>query len=331
MKTNTDSQPMKITRRFFLKSAATGAGALTAAPFFSSGIAAETSEVDPFHSGHKFVVAHRGASAYAPENTLPAYELAIKQGADYVEQDLHISRDGVLMCCHDSTLERVTNVRDVFPDRFKEETIKGQPVKKWHLHEFTAKEIQQLDAGSHKGPQFKGTIIPTWQQAIDTIHGKAGLCPETKSPEFYGKLGFDMEALVMDVLKRNGLENPKRSNASTPVYLQSFSKLSLQKIREKYALKWPFLWLSTLHTHWTDEMLHEAKQFADSIGPAKQDVTAELVRSANALGLKVFPYTFSEGDEQPFKSVGEEMHHYLYDLGVDGMFTNNPDKFPRKI
>jgi glycerophosphoryl diester phosphodiesterase len=325
------NNPRFMRRSSFLKLMLGSAGALGTGQAFFNVIAAEPEKkTDPFHSGRKFVVAHRGASAYAPENTLPAYELAIKQGADYVEQDLHISRDGVLMCCHDFTLERVTNVSEVFPDRFKEETVKGKQVKKWYLHEFTAKEIQQLDAGSYKGAQFKGTVIPTWQQAIDTIRGKAGLCPETKGPEFYGKLGFDMEALVMEVLKRNGLENPSAKNSSTPVYIQSFSKPSLVKLHEKYDVKWPILWLANLHGKWTPETLDDAKTFADSIGPAKKDVTAELVKAANSRGLKVFPYTFYEGDEKPFPSVAAEMSHYLYDLGVDGMFTNNPDKFPRK-
>src|SRR6185312_14262512 len=147
------------------------------------------------------------------------------------------TKDGVLVCCHDLELSRVTNVREIFPDRFKEETVKGRPVKKWLIHDFTVKEIKQLDAGSHFGPQFKGVTIPTWQEAIDTIRGKAGLCPETKGPEYYGKLGFDMEALVMGMLKKNGLDQPKASNQSTPIYMQSFSKNGLLKLRNKYGMK----------------------------------------------------------------------------------------------
>src|SRR6185369_15928393 len=99
-------------------------------------------------AGGKFVVGHRGACAYAPENTLESYRLAIEQRADYVEQDLQITKDGVLVCCHDTSLERISNARDVFPDRFKEETVKGQKIKRWYFHEFTLKEIKQLDAGA---------------------------------------------------------------------------------------------------------------------------------------------------------------------------------------
>ena len=320
-----------MNRRRFIQLAGAGVSWTAVAPniIASSKSDGAKPKTDPFHSGRKFVVAHRGASAYAPENTLPAYELAIKQGADYVEQDLQITRDGVLVCCHDLVLSRITNIEQVFPDRFKEELVKGHKVKKWYIHDFTVKELKQLDAGSHFGPQFKGVTIPTWQEAIDTIRGKAGLCPETKGPELYGKLGFDMEELVMATLKKNGLDQPKASSLSTPIYMQSFSKTSLLKLRNKYNLKWPTLWLSMVHAKWSSAMLREAKESFDSIGPNKLDVTASLVKDAHAIGLKVFPYTFMSGDEKPFKDVRAQMSHYLYELGVDGMFTNNPDQFPR--
>jgi glycerophosphoryl diester phosphodiesterase len=320
-----------MNRREFLKYAGVGVGSAALMPSMFARGQAETSarKTDPFHSGKKFLIAHRGASAYAPENTIPAYQLAIKQGADYVEQDLHISRDGVLMCCHDLTLNRTTNVHEVFPNRFKEETVRGHKVKNWYIHDFTAKEIQQLDAGSHLGPQFKNVRIPTWQEAIEEIRGKAGLCPETKSPELYGKLGFDMDDLVVKVLKKNGLEKSRPSNDSTPIYLQSFSKESLKTLRSKYDVKWPLLWLTSAKTKWTPAMLEEAKQFVESIGPSKQNVTKSLVEQAHQAGLKVTVYTFISGEEKPYKTVKEEMSHYLYTLGIDALFTNNPDQFPR--
>jgi glycerophosphoryl diester phosphodiesterase len=318
-----------MNRRLFLKMTCAGVGSAAVVPSLFASTKAEPRKTDPFYSGKKFVVAHRGASAYAPENTLPAYELAIKQGADYVEQDLQISRDGVLLCCHDVLLNRLTNAEQVFPDRYKEEVVKGAKVKKWYIHDFTVKEIKQLDAGSHLAPKFKGVTIPTWQEAIDTIQGKAGLCPETKGPEYYGKLGFNMEDLVMTVLKKNGLDQPKKSNESTPIYMQSFSKVGLKKLRNQYQMKWPMLWLTFVNTKWTPAMIKEAKENFESIGPYKRDVTKALVEQANAAGLKVFPYTFWTGDEKPFKDVRGEMAHYLYELGVDGMFTNNPDQFPR--
>ena len=87
-------------------------------------VARAASRLSPRRQGtpaaKKQLVAHRGASAYAPEHTLEAYRLAIEQGADFVEQDLAVTKDGVLVCIHDLTLERTTNVEEVFPDRFAE-------------------------------------------------------------------------------------------------------------------------------------------------------------------------------------------------------------------
>ena len=95
------------------------------------------------------LIAHRGASAYAPEHTRAAYELAIKQGADYVEQDLQMTKDGVLICSHDAELSRTTNVEEIFPDRavVRNADAKG-PKKGWYAVDFTLAEIKRLDAGS---------------------------------------------------------------------------------------------------------------------------------------------------------------------------------------
>jgi glycerophosphoryl diester phosphodiesterase len=181
--------------------------------------------------GHKLLIAHRGASSYAPENTLVAYELAIKQGADLVEQDLQITKDGILICSHDTTLEATTNVEEVFPDRFKERDVKGKKVKYWPIYDFTLAEIKKLKTGSRTEGEFPTTSIPTWQEAIDTIRGKAGLCPETKGEALYGKLGFNMEELVAALLKKNGLAK-RDSDSRTPILMQSFSKDGLLNLLE---------------------------------------------------------------------------------------------------
>ena len=106
----------------------------------------------PQYAG-KTLIAHRGASAYAPENTLPAYRLALRQGADYVEQDLQITKDGVLVCLHDLTLERTTDVAKVFPGRFRKEP---GGTRRWYVSDFTLAEIKQLDAGAWFGEKFRG-------------------------------------------------------------------------------------------------------------------------------------------------------------------------------
>src|SRR6266511_3367680 len=279
----------------------------------------------------KILVAHRGASAYAPEHTFESYQLALKQGADFVEQDLQISRDGILVCLHDLTLERTTNVKDIFPTRFREEPISGAVMRHWYVSDFTLGEIKRLDAGSWFDAKFKGTRVPTFQEAIDLVRGKAGLYPETKAPEVYGARGFNMERLVIDLLKKNRLISGSAAR-NTPVVIQSFSPESLKKLFTtlKTALPLVLLVSDEARARWlTEAGLVEAKQFATGIGPAKALVDKTLVMQAHALGLTITPYTFRSSNTGRFKNVREEMSYYLYKLGVDALFTDNPDLFPR--
>ncbi len=271
----------------------------------------------------KTLIAHRGASAYAPENTLEAYRLALQQGATFVEQDLQITKDGVLVCLHDLTLERTTNVAKIFPDRF---TLEGSD-KHWYVSDFTLKEIKQLDAGSWFDGKFAGVRIPSWQEAIDLIRNKAGLYPETKAPEVYGKRGFNMEKLVLEQLRKN-----KLPNAKTPVIIQSFSPESLQKMKLELKTKVPLVFLiSPQQKDWlTVEGFQKIRAFAVGIGPAKilVDGKPELVRLAHEKGLSVTCYTFSAKNTGRFANVREEMLYFLETLGIDALFTDNPDQFP---
>jgi len=281
----------------------------------------------------KTLIAHRGASAYAPENTLPAYRLAIRQGADYVEQDLQISKDGVLVCLHDLTLERTTNVGSLFPDRFREEQRGGQTVRRWYASDFTLDEIKKLDAGAWFSAGFKGTSIPTWQEAIDEIRGKAGLYPETKAPEVYGSRGFDMERLVLDQLRKNGLDKPG-ADPRTPVIIQSFSDASLRKMTGELGCRLPKLFLIAERDKqkWLPPgALREIGKFAAGIGPEKTIVKSDpgVVKMAHERKLSVTLYTFTSRDTGSFADVRQEMAYYLHKLGVDALFTDNPDQFPR--
>jgi glycerophosphoryl diester phosphodiesterase len=320
-------------RRTFVK--ALGAGL----PLLAGAARAEVTEstaAGMFSEGaRKSLVAHRGASAYAPEHTLEAYRMAIRQGADYVEQDLQITRDGVLVCLHDLTLNRTTNVEEVFPDRFKVETVQGKEARQWYVSDFTLREIKRLDAGSWFDPKYKGVGVPTWQEAIDEIKGKAGLYPETKGPETYGKLGFDRERLVLDQLKKNGLDKPTRAS-KTPVIIQSFSEASLKVMASRHRTRVPLVQLvgSDAVRLLSEEGLREVKKYAAGIGPAKALLLHNkvVVERAHALDLSVTPYTFRSGPGvlPDFKDVREEMAHYLYEMGVDAVFTDNPDLFPRR-
>ncbi len=279
----------------------------------------------------KILVAHRGASAYAPEHTLDAYRLALAQGVDFVEQDLQISKDGVLVCLHDLTLERTTDVETMFPDRARVDA-RGRPT--WPVSDFTVSELKRLDAGSWFKPEFKGARIATFQEAIDLVAGKAGLYPETKGPEVYGSRGFDMESLLMKALAQNGLDT---TTSRTPVIVQSFSPESLRKIKAMGStLPRVLLVMSDADAsgkRWlTDAGLSEARQFADGVGPAKSLVLRDpsLVPRAHAAGLSVTPYTFRSAGLPAGTTVKDEMADFLYRIGVDGLFTDNPDQFPRR-
>ena len=299
----------------------------------------ETAQTALQSGGKKILVAHRGASAYAPEHTLAAYRLALEQGADYVEQDLQITKDGMLVCLHDLTLERTTNVEEVFPSRFREDVSEDQmpgsrAAKHWYVSDFTLAEIKQLDAGAWFNEKFKGAQAPTWQEAIELVRGKAGLYPETKGPEVYGKRGFDMEKLTLEMLKKNKLDRPN-ADAKTPIIIQSFSQASLQKMRFalKTALPLVFLINADPQKQWlSTEGMRKIKEFANGIGPAKNLLAAEpkIVEWAHGAGLTVTPYTFKSSATGRFKDVREEMKHFLFTLGVDAVFTDNPDQFPRR-
>lgn len=278
-------------------------------------------------------IAHRGASAYAPEHTLPAYSLAIEMGADYVEQDLQLTRDGVLICMHDTTLDRTTNVEEVFPDRATEVERRGARHQVWRVADFTLEEIKTLDAGSWFDTEFAGTQVPTFQEAIDLVKGQAGMYPETKAPEEYEALGLTMEVELARVLAANALDAPGQTE--TPIYVQSFSPESLKRM---YALTGDTYELVQLvggeqaATLLTDDGLRAVAEYADGIDPAVQLITDEPSRAAAArrLGLEIHPYTVRASRlPDGFSDAGAYMRHLFDDLGATGVFTDNPDLFPR--
>lgn len=275
------------------------------------------------------LIAHRGASFDAPEHTLAAYELALTHGADFVEPDLQVTRDGVLVCLHDTTLERTTDVKAKFPDRGRE--VRGR--KTWPVSDFTLEEIKTLDAGSWKAPKFAGERVPTFQEMIDRVKGKAGIIPETKAPEEYEKLGLGMEKLVMEVLRANGLDRPG-ADPKTPVVIQSFSADSLKLLRKEHGCTLPLVYLigSPKSEYATAEGLKRVKGFADGVAPNKAVVLVRpgFVEDAHALGLSVTVWTFRSGQTGKFPDVRAEMKHFLHDLKVDAVFTDNPDRFPRE-
>ena len=280
----------------------------------------------------KTLVAHRGASAYAPEHTLAAYRLAMAQGADFVEQDLAVTKDGVLICLHDASLERTTNVEEVFPDRATTQTIEGRTRKAWLANDFTLAEIKRLDAGSWFDPKFKDEKIVTFDEAVALIKGKAGLFPELKTPEIYAGRDVKFEELVATALDRHGLRGPK-ADPKTPIILQTFGEASARKLAEMKIGVPVVLLIGDGSGFDSAEKIKAWKGIVQGFGPAKQIVlkNPDFVKWAHAEGLTVTPYTITTRDlKSGFADVTAEMNHYLYTLGVDAVFTDNPDKFPRK-
>jgi glycerophosphoryl diester phosphodiesterase len=290
---------------------------------------------EPGAAGRKVVVAHRGASAYAPEHTLASYRLALEQKADFVEQDLAVTRDGVLICLHDPTLERTTNVEEMFPDRATEVTWEGRTHRKaWLANDFTLAEIKRLDAGSWFAARFAGERIPTFQEAIDLVKGKAGLYPELKVPEIYAGRNINFEKMVAEILAKNGLSGPQ-PDPKTPVILQTFSETTVRNLAAmKLGVPVVYLLDGRNIERWGRRASVEAAKAAgaNGLGPAKDILLKhpQVVKWAHELGLTVTPYTFRSSNTGRFSSVREEMAHFLYELDVDAVFTDNPDQFPRR-
>lgn len=273
------------------------------------------------------VIAHRGASAYAPEHTAAAYRLALDHGADYVEQDLAVTKDGVLVCLHDDTLERTTNVAAVFPDRAVLDPVTGE--RHWWVVDFTLAELKQLDAGSWFSPAFASERILTWEEAVSLVGTRAGLYPELKSPPLYRSRGIDMVSLFAASLRKLGLEGA----APSRLIVQSFDADTLAELaRTLPGLAQTFLVDPRAAAQWfTPEGLAKVRTFATDIGPGKQALTGRpgLVSLAHQAGLTVTPYTFSSRAPGAFPDVTAEMRHFIRDLGVDAVFTDNPDLAPR--
>jgi len=279
----------------------------------------------------KHNVAHRGASAYAPEHTLAAYRLAIEQGADFVEQDLAVTKDGVLICLHDPTLERTTNVEQLFPERSTMVSWEGKTTRSWLANDFTLAEIKRLDAGSWFDPKFAQEKIPTFDEAVALIRGRAGIFPELKTPEVYKGRDVDFETLVAVALDKHQLRG-LGADRSTAIILQTFSEESARKL-SAMKIGVPVVLLLSTGKGWdTAARVNEWKGIVQGLGPNKSVLldNPRLVEWAHAAGMTVTPYTFRSANSGTFPSVRAEMEHFLYTLGVDAVFTDNPDQFPRR-
>jgi glycerophosphoryl diester phosphodiesterase len=244
-------------------------------------------------------IGHRGASAYAPEHTFASYDLALEQGADYIEIDLQMTADGVLVAMHDKTLNRTATAPEGVPNRY----CRGLVSKK------TLEQIKMCDVGSWFGPEYADQRIPTLEEIFKEYGTSVNYYIETKNPE----AAPGMEEELLSLMDEYGLTEAAEENWQ--VLIQSFSAESLMKIHEMNS-DLPLIqlyWAGTSKSIQRD--LDAVSAYAVGIGPYKKDVDAALVEAAHEHCLAVHPYTVN---------TVEEMEE-LISLGVDGMFTNNPD------
>lgn len=283
----------------------------------------------PMKPAAKQLIAHRGASGYAPEHTMAAYRLALDQKSDFVEPDLAVSKDGVLVCLHDDSLERTTNVEEVFPDRFSDRPGRNG-AKQWLANDFTLEELRRLDAGSWMAAKFAGERIPTFEEMVLAVRGKAGIYPELKSPPLYTSRGLDMVKIFAATVKRLGLDTVE-SLATTPVIIQSFDEASVRRAAAELP-SIPRVFLTSDDVDISDARLKTLTAFATGIAPEKHVIARhpDMVARAHALGLTVTAWTFRADEKTAFTSVKDEMTQFLYTWGIDALFTNHPDQFPRR-
>jgi glycerophosphoryl diester phosphodiesterase len=246
------------------------------------------------------VVAHRGASGYAPENTLAAVDKAHALGIDWVETDVQRTRDGELVIMHDTTLNRTTNVEELYPDR-----------SPWKVADFTAAEIARLDAGSWYGAQFAGEHVPTFEQYLNKVEeNDQKLLLELKSPALYP----GVENQTLKEMSNEGWLDPGHVHGKLVV--QSFDAGAVRTVHELA----PQVRTGFLGTPDTGE-LAEYATYCDQINPPHTSVTADYVEAVHAQhgphGRPLQVLTWTVNDADTAREVTDE--------GVDGIITNYPD------
>ncbi|XP_063374239.1 uncharacterized protein LOC134661921 [Cydia amplana] len=287
-------------------------------------------------SCHPLVIAHRGASGYVPEHTLAAYGLAIMMGADYVEPDVVMTKDGHLVARHDNELGLTTDVsqRSEFADRHRTQNVDGSELTGWFTEDFTLDELKTLRAIERIPQNRPGNArmdrsfdIPTVQEIIDLVKSleisqrrTIGIYPEIKHSTHFQRLGLAMEAPLVQLLHNNGYEG-----RDDPIYIQSFEVNNLKELKKITDLRLLQLYSSdkssqpfdhatigtnlTYGTMATAEGLKDVASYAYAVGPDKSYIiprdendnlgtTTTFVTDAHAAGLKVHPYTFRA--ENPF-------------------------------
>jgi glycerophosphoryl diester phosphodiesterase len=249
------------------------------------------------------VIAHRGYSQLAPENTVPSFKLALGAGADLVELDYYHSKDGKLVVIHDSTLDRTTDATN----RWAQKKIKVETK--------TAAELQGLDAGSWFDPKYAGTRIPLLAEALDVIQGGGVTLIERKA---------GAPADCIKLLREKDLINKLVVQSFDWEYLRAFHELEPQQVLG--ALGPPSL-LSDgkkpagvpkeLNATWLDEL----RKTGAKVAVWNEKVSKQAVQLAHQQGLKVWVYTVND----------PALANKLLAMGVDGLITNDTTRMRETI
>jgi glycerophosphoryl diester phosphodiesterase len=294
------------------------------------------------------VIAHRGAPGYLPEHTLESVTLAYAQGADFIEQDLVVTKDLKLVVLHDIHLETVTNVEQVFPARKRQDG-------RYYALDFTLSELKVLNVHERQDAQgkqvfpnrYKGTgtfQIATFEEQIELIQqlnrqlNKAtGFYPEIKSPAWHKDQGVDISQLVMTILRKHGLDDVDK-----PIYVQCFDFAETQRLRNDLNAKVKLIqligendWLESPTDYdalKTPAGLQAIAKVAQGIGPwIPQIVDLETMqpttylKQAHIAGLKVHPFTFRNDALPDNISTQQTLKLLFKELKVDGLFTDFTD------
>jgi glycerophosphoryl diester phosphodiesterase len=311
------------------------AGALTIIlAAMAAGGATARDDDDQFERGGErkpLVIGHRGASGYRPEHTLASYELAARMGADYIEPDLVITKDGVLVARHEPNIGGTTDVAShpEFTGRRTTKTIDGVRFEDdWFVEDFTLAELKTLRAKERipntrqENTLYDGRFeVPTLQEVIDLqrrlskeLDRDIGIYPETKHPTYFRGIGKPLEPALVRTLKRNGLDDD-----DAKVFVQSFEVKNLQALDEQLEVPLVQLFAApdarpadgstrTYGEMATAQGLRDIARYADGAGPSKGYIIptradgtlgqpTAFVRDAHAAGLEVHPYTFRNESE----------------------------------
>ncbi|RLL66291.1 glycerophosphodiester phosphodiesterase family protein [Streptomyces sp. Z26] len=276
------------------------AGALLGmSALFATAVPAAADAQESF-KGAPTPVAHRGASGYAPENTLAAVDKAAALGIRWVENDVQRTRDGKLVVIHDTTLDRTTDAEEVYPDRAP-----------WNVGDFTAAEIAKLDAGSWFGKKYAGTKVPTLKQYLARVgkHDRK-LLLELKEPGRYPGI----EAQTLKELSNEGWLDADHVDGK--LIVQSFDAGAVANVHLlKPAVKTGFLGKPDVDDLGTYAL------FTDQINPSSSTLTKDYVDAVHAVrgahGKPMQVLTWTVNDAKGARAAAK--------AGVDGIISNFPD------